>query len=326
MDRAAIEELFAYTDFAWEAYADTIKVAASGTLTTAAPGSGWPALRDALAHLNFAYDRWLADPNGTTAAEVETVSSWDELEAYRRRVREHCRKYLDSLADAELTAPRRMNIDGFTLSYSPADILVHVLLHERQHHGDVNTLLYQLAIPAPFVDYRAFTLEEPSRGLKRAAIEELFAFTGATWRVYADAIGALGGEALAKAAPGSGWPALRDALGHILLAYDDWTSELTGAPMIGLDVETVSEWGALESYRGRVRKRFRQCLDSLPDGELKAWRPMKVDDEILSHSPADILANLLLHERGHHGDLNTLLYQLGAEVPMVEYRLTLAAT
>jgi len=36
---------------------------------------------------------------------------------------------------------------------------VHVLLHERQHHGDVNTLLYQLGIEIPIVEYR-FSLPE----------------------------------------------------------------------------------------------------------------------------------------------------------------------
>jgi uncharacterized damage-inducible protein DinB len=28
-----------------------------------------------------------------------------------------------------------MNVDGETLLYSPGEILVHVMLHERQHHG-----------------------------------------------------------------------------------------------------------------------------------------------------------------------------------------------
>jgi uncharacterized damage-inducible protein DinB len=123
-------------------------------LTQPAPGSGWPALRDALAHINWAYVRWLADPAGTSDEPVERVDSWDELDAYRRRVRRHAREYLDSLGDRELSTPREMNIDGETLVYSPADIFVHVLLHERQHHGDVSTLMYQLGIEIPIVEYR----------------------------------------------------------------------------------------------------------------------------------------------------------------------------
>ena len=145
MDRAAVEELFTFTDYSWREHEQLIRPLGDGKLTEPAPGSGWPALRDALAHINWAYIRWLADPART---------SWDELEADRRRVRDHARGYLDSLADDELVTPREMNVDGETLVYSPADIFAHTLLHERQHHGDVHTLLYQLGIDVPIVEYR----------------------------------------------------------------------------------------------------------------------------------------------------------------------------
>jgi uncharacterized damage-inducible protein DinB len=159
MDRAAIEALFAFTDYSWREHERVIRPLGDEVLTKPAPGSGWPALRDALAHIVWAYVRWLADPAGTTDEPVERIDSWDDLEDYRRRVRDHAREYLDSLDDGELSTPREMKIDGETLVYSPADILVHVLLHERQHHGDVNTLLYQLGIEIPIVEYR-FSLPE----------------------------------------------------------------------------------------------------------------------------------------------------------------------
>jgi uncharacterized damage-inducible protein DinB len=111
-------------------------------------------LRDALAHINWAYIRWLDNPSRTTAKQVERVESWKELDAYRRRVRHHARQYFASLSQNELATARAMNVDGETLQYSPADILVHVLLHERQHHGDLNTLLYQLGVEVPVVEYR----------------------------------------------------------------------------------------------------------------------------------------------------------------------------
>lgn len=116
--------------------------------------------------MNWAYERWLSDPAGTTAApfNVEDIRSWDGLESYRRRVRGRCRDYLDSLSDIKLNTPREMNIDGELMTYRPADILVHVLLHERQHHGDINTLLYQMGVEAPMVEYR-FYLPEARRPL-----------------------------------------------------------------------------------------------------------------------------------------------------------------
>jgi len=161
MDRAAIEELFTFTEYGWREYEVLIRPLGDDVLTDPAPGSGWPALRDALTHTNWAYVRWLADPTGTTDEPMERVESWDELEAYRRRVRGHARRYLDSLGEDELLTPREMNVDGEAMRYSPADVFVHVFLHERQHHGDVNTLLYQHGIEVPIVEYR-FSL--PERG------------------------------------------------------------------------------------------------------------------------------------------------------------------
>lgn len=154
MDRAAIDELFGFTEYSWREHEAVIRPLGDDVLTKPAPGSGWPALRDALAHINWAYVRWLASPAGTTDEPVERVESWAELEAYRRRVRGHARVYLDSLGEGELVTPRDMNVDGETLRYCPVDIFVHVLLHERQHHGDVNTLLYQLGIDVPLIEYR----------------------------------------------------------------------------------------------------------------------------------------------------------------------------
>jgi uncharacterized damage-inducible protein DinB len=154
MDRPAVEDLFAFTDYSWRTYADAVRPLGDEMLTKPAPGSGWPALRDAFVHIHWAYVRWLADPNGTSATEPERVTSWDELEDYRTRVRGHFREYLDSLGDEALTTPREMDIDGKPMLYSPADIFTHVLLHERAHHGDLNTLLYQLGVEPVMVEYR----------------------------------------------------------------------------------------------------------------------------------------------------------------------------
>lgn len=159
MDRSAIEDLFAFTTYSWRVYAEAVRPLGDEMLVKAAPGSGWPALRDAFVHINWAYVRWLASPAGTSTTEPEQINSWDHLEDYRRRVRGRFREYLASLNDDVLMTPRAMNIDGTPKRYSPADIFVHVLLHEREHHGDINTLLYQLGVEPTMVEYR-FSLPE----------------------------------------------------------------------------------------------------------------------------------------------------------------------
>jgi hypothetical protein len=93
MERADIEKLFTFTDYSWRQYEETIRPFGDELVTKPASGSGWPALRDAFAHINWAYVRWLADPLATTDEPIERVISWDELDAYRRRVRDHARGY-----------------------------------------------------------------------------------------------------------------------------------------------------------------------------------------------------------------------------------------
>lgn len=154
MDRRAIEEFFAFTEYSWRAWADAIRPFGDAVLTRPAPGSGWPALRDALVHINWAYVRWLSDARATSDRPPEDVSTWEELDGYRHRLRTAARSALDALTDTGLYTPRAMEVDGETLRYSRSEIFVHVLLHERQHHGDLGTLLYQLGIDAPIVEYR----------------------------------------------------------------------------------------------------------------------------------------------------------------------------
>jgi uncharacterized damage-inducible protein DinB len=154
MDRAALDELFAFADYSWRTSIDAVRPLGDETLVKSVPGSGWPSLRDAFVHVCWAYVRWLHVPNGTSPIEPEAVNSWDELEDYRRRAFRHARVYFDSLSDSELAAPREMNIDGAPMQYSPAEIFLHALLHEREHHGDLNTLLYQLGHEPVMVEYR----------------------------------------------------------------------------------------------------------------------------------------------------------------------------
>jgi uncharacterized damage-inducible protein DinB len=154
MNRDAVEDLFAYTDFAWRQITGTIVDAGEDVLSRAVPGSGWPALRDCLAHILLAYDRWLAEkPSGLPAYGDDDFRTIAELESYRAKVRARFRAYLDG-SDEDLVAVRDVEIDGRPVPYSRAELLTHLLLHERGHHGDVTTLLYQLGIEPPLLEYR----------------------------------------------------------------------------------------------------------------------------------------------------------------------------
>lgn len=163
-------------------------------------------------------------------------------------------------------------------------------------------------------------------GMNRAAIQELYAFTDFAWHALMDGIARAGGDALTRPAPGSGWPALRDCLGHIVLAYQRWCSGLPQRRTLEMDrfdpgaIATLEE---LEGYRSAARAEFQSFMDSLSDEDLEKVQDFNIDGSIIPYSNAELLTHLLLHERGHHGDVSTLLYQLGLEAPLLEYRFHL---
>lgn len=160
-------------------------------------------------------------------------------------------------------------------------------------------------------------------GFDRAAIEELYDYTGWAWNEIIAEIEAQGGdEFLVRAAPGSGWPALRECLGHIVLGYHRWLGE----PVVGLppfDAEAFGTVARVNERYAEVRARFRAKLDGYDDVALLTVRDFVIDGDTVRHSPGELLAHLLLHERGHHGDISTLFYQHGLEGPMNEYRFHL---
>lgn len=163
-------------------------------------------------------------------------------------------------------------------------------------------------------------------GMNRDAIQDLFDFTGWAWDEIARAIADAGGDALTRPAAGSGWPALRDCLGHIVLAYQRWCSGLPQRKTLGMDrfaPGTIATFEELQGYRSAARAEFQSFLDSLSDDELMMVQHFDIDGDTIRYSHAELLTHLLLHERGHHGDVNTLLYRLGIDVPMTEYRFHL---
>ena len=95
--------------------------------------------------------------------------------------------------------------------------------------------------------------------------------------------------------------------------------------MIAPDGITFTSWQEVRDYRTRVRALFHSYLDSIDDTELHRVRPLDVDGEPIEYTPGEVLTNILLHERGHHGDLTTLMYQLGIDIPWIDHRFYVMA-
>jgi uncharacterized damage-inducible protein DinB len=160
MDRQTLEELFDYDGWAWKRLIDALASLDASVITKPAPGSGWPVLSRCLAHMAFGYDAWLSRLEGEAPVRIDAaMTSLAELDANYERARGRFRAYFDALSDEDLQVDRDVDTLDGVLRFTPAEVLAHVVWHERAHHGDVSTLFYQLGLAEkmPMIDYRFYT-------------------------------------------------------------------------------------------------------------------------------------------------------------------------
>jgi uncharacterized damage-inducible protein DinB len=161
--------------------------------------------------------------------------------------------------------------------------------------------------------------------MDRVALDDLFGYTGWVWEQVRATVP--DDEILSRAAPGSGWPALRNCLGHIILAYDRWVPaivELESRPLPELGPDDFRSWSQLDTERRRTRDALERALERWTDAELDELHDVNIDGETVHYSRGELIAHLLLHERGHHGDVTTLFWQLGmGDDTLLEYRFYL---
>lgn len=163
MNRDAISELFDYTGWAWERIARVIDQQPPDVYAKAVAGSGWPSIAACLTHSVSAYDGWINTDWGQIQAGdmsypaewPEPVNDWNQMRAYYLRVRESFRRALN-VPDEVLYEKRLYNLESIPEQMSRADILANLVIHERGHHGDLNTLFHQLGIRSYFIDFRFF--------------------------------------------------------------------------------------------------------------------------------------------------------------------------
>ncbi|MEX2246268.1 MAG: DinB family protein [Dehalococcoidia bacterium] len=156
MNREALNELYDYTTFTWETYARAVKPLAPEELRRPLENSGWSSLLEPLVHLAGAWDSWLSQHAGEASFEfdIDAIKTWNEVQAMRAQTRAWMRRILDGndtdlFEKAETPWPDRP--DGTRTT--AAELILHMLLHERGHHGDISTLLSQAGITLGSNDY-----------------------------------------------------------------------------------------------------------------------------------------------------------------------------
>jgi uncharacterized damage-inducible protein DinB len=157
VDSEALRELFDYTTFTWTSYGRSVRSLAPGDLTRPVEGSGWPALRNALFHIASAWDGWMCEQSGVALEEIEAVDApdWAALDAVRRKNRGMLEAII-ARPDAELNERIHAIVADGAPEMTRGEIIVHILLHERGHHGDVSTLLSALGAEPPNIDYMTY--------------------------------------------------------------------------------------------------------------------------------------------------------------------------
>jgi uncharacterized damage-inducible protein DinB len=168
LNSEALHELYGYTEFTWAVYGRLVSQLARGRLTAPVTGSGWPSLAAAFRHLLRAYDTWLHERLGAgpiVVAHGEDVATWEAFAEWREKVRGTVRRLLASDADEAVTVRRLLASDAdeavtedgsWRRSMSKNDVLAHVLLHERGHHGDISTLFSAMGVEMPSMDYGVY--------------------------------------------------------------------------------------------------------------------------------------------------------------------------
>jgi uncharacterized damage-inducible protein DinB len=157
VDRDTLRELFDYTTFTWASYGRTVRALPEGALLQPVERSGWPALRNALFHIAGGWDGWIHEQSGKTLPDIEVtdMTDWARLDAMRQTNRTMLEAIIDRSSEESLAEPVLGYFNGPS-ELTRAEIITHILLHERGHHGDVSTLLSALGAEPPGIDYMTY--------------------------------------------------------------------------------------------------------------------------------------------------------------------------
>jgi uncharacterized damage-inducible protein DinB len=156
--------------------------------------------------------------------------------------------------------------------------------------------------------------------MDRASLLDIMAFTDFAWSEVEKSFNS-DNDVLLREATGSGWPALRNCLAHILRGRERWNPAIIdgkSGDMPDLAEGELMTWADLNEYRRKTGARLTEYLAGIDEATLQEKLEVDIDGTPLLYSRMDLALHLVLHEISHHGDISTLMYQLGME-PWVPY-------
>ena len=153
---AALRELFDHNYWARDRQLEACSALSEEEFLRPVGGS-FASLRDTLAHLLYVEWVWLerwqgrsprSMPNGEDLRDPAAVAArWREVE-------QGMRAYVAGLTEEDLDRPLTYtNLSGEAWTYPPVQMLLHLLMHQNYHRGQVTMLLRQLGVHAAAVDF-----------------------------------------------------------------------------------------------------------------------------------------------------------------------------
>ncbi|HEX7258226.1 MAG TPA: DinB family protein [Nitrososphaeraceae archaeon] len=111
--------------------------------------TAWLSLKDTLLHIIWAEDSWITysinnfeDPN--RPFDFSKYDSWEKIVDYNNRVVSKVNSYFVNLNDIDLVKTvYRINNDGVRRKSIARDVLLHVIIEELHHRGEIIAILWQ---------------------------------------------------------------------------------------------------------------------------------------------------------------------------------------
>jgi uncharacterized damage-inducible protein DinB len=153
---AAINELFNYSYWARDC-----QLQACAALTEEqflrSLGSSFASVRDTLVHMVETELVWLVRWRGQSPQSMLSPEQFPSLSSVSERwhaVEREMREYLATLSEETLEQPvTYMSQKGDTFTYELWRPMLHLINHQSYHRGQVTTLLRQLGLQPPGVDF-----------------------------------------------------------------------------------------------------------------------------------------------------------------------------
>ncbi len=172
-----VRRLYAYNWAVYDAFLARLERLPWRTVTKDL-GSGHRSMKDTMVHILNVHDAWLnyvvpgrvRDLERTRGRRGSEIHSWDELKAYRDRVREGVDPFLRRLRASDLRRPVRA--PWMPGRYTLEDVLFQTTLEEAHHLGEIIALLWQRETEPPdmtWIDIHRAAASRPKRPHRRSA-------------------------------------------------------------------------------------------------------------------------------------------------------------